>query len=404
MKIEDYKRLIKKLELQAKRFAQLFLKETESGEKQINKKALCWTVAFILVLFGLGYFYKVVKKPANDVNKTFFKVVAETIGTANIAETIAVTGSFEALNSVEIIPEVSGQLERLRLPDGTLVDVGVAVKAGEVIAVINHDVYLAQLAECQAILNARKVGLADAEREKRRIIALYEGGSATEQSKDKAVTAAELAAASLKQAEAALTKVKVTLDKATIEAPITGVVSKKYVDEGNMVGPATSLIRIVQIETLKVLGGVSERYLRQLIPGQTAVYIKTDAYPEDEFEGVVYRVGVAVDDVTRTGEVEIRVPNPGVKLKLGMFARVTIVAREKENVVVVPDSALIRKQDDEYVFVANGGKAYHRKVKLGLSQGEYYEVLEGLSVGDMVITRGQRQLEDGQMIEVIAER
>jgi len=374
---------------------------------KMKKKIIYWVAVLTVVFFGLwlGYARKFATKTVGDTKtkSSSLKVAAETIGTATLAETIPVTGSFEALTSVEIIPEISGQLERLRLLDNTLVDVGAAVKAGEVIAVIDDDVYLAQLAECQANLEARKVALADAEREKKRIIALYEGGSATEQSKDKAVTAAALAAANLKQAEAALAKMKLTLDKATIESPVSGVVSKKYVDEGNMVGPTTPLVRIVQIETLKVLGGVSERYLRLLIAGKTPVHIKTDAYPENEFEGVVYRVGVSVDPVTRTGEVEIRVPNPDMKLKPGMFARMTIVTRERKNVIVVPDSALIREEGNVYVFIANGSQARRRGVRLGLSQSEYYEVLEGLSVGDMVITHGQRQLEDGQMVKVIEE-
>jgi len=370
-----------------------------------NRRIIYWIAAVVLVLitFWFGYTRIFSKTPPSGDADSPLKVMAQPVGTSNIAETIAVTGTFEALTSVEIIPEISGRLEQLRLPDGTLADVGVAVKAGEVIAVINHDVYSAQLAECQANLEAREVALADAEREKKRIVALYEGGSATEQNKDKAVTAAELAAASVKQAEAALATIKVTLDKANIEAPIAGVVSKKYVDEGNMVGPTTPLVRIVQIKTLKVLGGVSERYLPVLIAGKTPVHIKTDAYPEDEFEGTVYRVGVAVDVVTRTGEVEIRVPNPDMKLKPGMFARMKIVARERENAVVVPNSALLREEDNVYVFVANGSKALRRGVRLGLSQSEYYEVLEGLSVGDMVITHGQRQLEDGQIVEVIEE-
>lgn len=396
---------IKNLELKAvmRKLERLLLIEAEDGKRKINKKAIYWAAAFLLVFvtFWLGY-HKFTRK-SGDVDKTLFKVIGEPVGTADLAETIAVTGSFEPLTSVEIIPEVSGQLERLRLSDNTLVDIGVAVKAGQVIAVIDHDVYLAQLAECQANLDARSVALADAEREKKRMIGLYEGGSATEQSRDKAVTAAKLAAAGLKQAEAALTKIKVTLDKATIESPVTGVVSKKYVDEGNMVGPTTPLVRIVQIETLKVLGGVSERYLPQLVHGKTSVTIRTDAYPDDGFEGVVYRVGVAVDTVTRTGEVEIRVPNPAMKLKPGMFARMTIMIGQKENAVVVSDSALIREYDEEYVFVVNGGKAYRRRIKLGLSQGQYYEVLEGLSAGDMVITHGQRQLKDGQMVEVVEE-
>ena len=343
------------------------------------------------------------KGSKSDTQDITLKVVTQTIGTANLDETIPVTGSFDPLISVEIVPEVSGQLQQLRLANGTPVDVGVAVKEGEVIAVINHDIYLAQLAECQAALEAGKVALAEAEREKKRMVALYEGGSATEQNKDKAVTTADLAAAQLKQAQAALDMAKVNVDKATIKAPVTGVVSKKYVDEGNMVGPSAPLVRIVQMDTLKVLGGVSERYLPKLVPGKTQVQIKTDAYPEDEFEGTVYRVGVAVDAITRTGEVEIRVPNTDGKLKPGMFARMTIATSQRENAVVVLDSSLIRTGEETYVFVVNNGKTHRCKVKLGLSQGQFHEVLEGVSAGDMVVTHGQTQLKDGQIVEVVQE-
>jgi len=389
---------------------------------KIIRKIIYLVVAFVLVFIAFWFGYqryidKTTTGSVGDTNSTPLKVVAEPIGTANIAETIAVTGSFEALTSVEIIPEIPGRLEQLRLPDGTLIDVGIAVKAGDIVAVIEHATLeaavqqgLAGLRTAQASLESNQVTFKDAERERKRMEGLYKGGAIPEQQYDAACTAYDrakaglaVAEASVRQAEAALTSAKVTLDKATIKAPITGVVSKKYVDEGNMVGPTTPLVRIVQIETLKVLGGVSERYLRQLVPGETAVQIKTDVYPEDEFEGVVYRVGVAVDVVTRTGEVEIRVPNPDMRLKPGMFARMTIVARQRENVVVIQDSALLREQDDVYVFVVNGNKAHRQKVKVGLSQGEYYEVLEGLSVGDMVITHGQRHLEDGQMVEVIKE-
>ncbi|MFA5240067.1 MAG: efflux RND transporter periplasmic adaptor subunit [Phycisphaerae bacterium] len=343
------------------------------------------------------------KGTKSDTQDTTLKVITQSIGTATLDERISVTGSFEPLVSVEIVPEVSGQLQQLRLADGTPLDVGVVVKEGEVIAVINHDIHLAQLAECQAALEAGRVGLAEAEREKNRMVKLFEGGSATEQAKDKAVTVADLAAAQLKQAQAALDMAKVNVDKATIEAPVTGIVSQKYVDEGNMVGPTTPLVRIVQIDTLKVLGGVSERYLPKLVAGKTQVQIKTDAYPKDEFEGTVYRVAVSVDRITRTGEVEIRVPNADAKLKPGMFARMMIAASQKENVVVIPDSSLIRTGEETYVFIVDNSKALRRKVKLGLSQGQFHEVVEGVSAGDMVVTHGQTQLKDGQIVEVVQE-
>jgi membrane fusion protein (multidrug efflux system) len=338
----------------------------------------------------------------NDNEKGVLKVITQTIGTAKLNETIPVTGSFEPLISIEIVPEISGQLQKLQLANGTPVDVGVGVEEGGVIAVINHDTYLARLAECQAALDASKVALADAEREKNRMVNLFEGGSATEQMKDKAVTTADLAAAQLEQTQAALEMAKVNVDKATIEATISGVIAKKYVDEGNMVGPSTPLVQIVQINTLKVTGGVSERYLPQLVSGKTPVNIKTDAYPQDEFEGMVYNVGVSVDPITRTGEVEIRVPNSDGKLKPGMFARMTMIVSQKE-CVVVPDSALIREADQAYVFVVNNNIARRCRVKIGIWQGQLHEVLDGVSPGDVVVTHGQTQLKDGQAVEIVQE-
>ncbi len=361
------------------------------------------TIAIAIIVLILLVIFLRTHHSSNDTGQQAdqtVRVIAETTGTAKLSEVIPVTGNFEPLVSVDITPEVSGQLKSMRLEDGTLVDVGVAVKKGQVIAEINRDIYVAQLSAAQAAMESCKVTLADAEREKDRMERLFKAGSTTEQSRDKAVTAAELAQAQLKQAQAALELAMVNLDKTTIESPLTGVVSKKYVDEGNMVGPSTPLLKIVRIDTLKVIGGVSERYLPRLSAGQTPVQIRTDAYPDNVFKGAVYKIPVAVDPVTRTGQVEIRVPNENGRLSPGMFARMTMVVSQRE-CVVVPDSALIREYDNEYVFVVNGNKANRRQLKLGLSQGELYEVLEGLSAGDMVVTHGQTQLKDEQMVEVV---
>jgi len=398
------------------------------GRVRARGKGLLKTILAILiigicvVLAGWFVYSRKVQRDAilsESLNKEDapLKIMAKPIGTLNISETIAITGTFEALASVDIIPEITGRLEQLRMPDGTLIDVGTSVQAGEIIAVIEHSALIAAVQQAQAALvtaqagmETARVNIADAEREKKRMEGLLGSGAVPEQQYDAACTAydrakagLDLAKANVKQAEAALASVKITLDKATIKAPITAVVSDRYVDEGDMVGPSVSLIKIVDIKTLKVLGGVGERYLPQLVPGETVVHIKTDAYPQGVFEGAVYRVGVAVDPVTRTAKVEIRVPNSDMKLKPGMFARMTIVLQERENVIMVPDSALLREQGNVYVFIANGSKAHRREVKLGLLQSEYYEVLEGLSVGELVVTRGRRQIEDGQVIEVIQE-
>jgi RND family efflux transporter MFP subunit len=367
-----------------------------------HPKLIIATAIIALILLVIVFRTRNGSNNMNIQSDQAVSVVAETIGTAILRETIPVTGNFEPLVSVDITPEVSGQLQSLRLEDGTLVDVGVAVKKGQVIAEINRDIYVAQSSAAKAALESCKVALADAEREKDRMKRLFKAGSTTEQSRDKAVTAAELAQAQLKQAQAALELARVNLDKTTIKSPLTGIVSKKYVDEGNMVGPSTPLLKIVRIDTLKVIGGVSERHLPRLSAGQTPVQIRTDAYPDNVFKGTVYKVPVAVDPVTRTGQVEIRVPNEDGRLSPGMFARMTIMLNQKQ-ALVVPDSALIREYDNEYAFVVQEGKAVKRLLKLGLSEGALYEVIDGLSAGDMVITHGQTQLKPGQAVEVVQE-
>ncbi|MFA7484867.1 MAG: efflux RND transporter periplasmic adaptor subunit [Phycisphaerae bacterium] len=365
------------------------------------KHTVIFAVVTALIVLTL-MIWRIWTRTTNDFAEQPLQVTAQVIGSAVLEETIPITGTFVPFVTVDIVPEVSGRLEQLRLEDGTLLDVGVAVKQGEVIAIINRDFYLAQFAQAQAAVLSAQVALADAEREKNRMISLFEAGSSTEQAKDKAVTAADLAAAQLKQAQAAFDMAKVTLDRAAIKSPIDGVVAQKYIDEGNMAGPSTPLVRIVQTDTLKVTGGVSERYLPTLVPGETPVRIKTDAYPQDDFEGVVHKVAVTVDTVTRTAEVEIRVPNKEDKLKPGMFARMTIVVGRKE-CVVVPDSALIREVGQMYVVVVEDNIARRRGVKLGIWQGDFHEVLTGISIGDVVVTRGQTILRDGQKIEVIQE-
>lgn len=364
-----------------------------------HKKITVIIIVTAVLIFGFIRRHKKTEKANGD---DILKVAVQTIGTSALDEIIPVTGTFEPLISVEIVPEVSGQLQLLRLEDGTQVDVGVVVKEGEVIAVINRDIYQAQFNQAQAALMAAKVAFADAERERDRMVKLYEAGSTTQQARDKALTTADLASAQLKQAQAAFDMTRVTLDKTVIKSPLNGIVARKYVDEGNMVGPNTALVRIVHIDTLKMLGSVSERYLPMLKVNETQVKIKTDAYPKNNFNGTVFKIAVSVDPVTRTGEVEIRVPNEDGRLKPGMFARMTMVVGRKE-CAVVPDSALIREGDQIFVLVVDNNIALRRNVKLGIWQGDFHEILEGISVGDVVITRGQTLVKDGQQVEIIQE-
>jgi len=211
-------------------------------------------------------------------------------------------------------------------------------------------------------------------------------------------------AAKVQQTEAALRLAQITLDESTIEAPIAGVVTHKHLDEGNMVSPATPIVTVVQVDTVKVVVGVNERDVALVRPGVTQVVVRLDAYPDQAFTGTVKRVCAVADEQTRTIDVEIHVPNPGRRLKPGMFARIDLVLREKKAVVAIPEDILLRTETETYVYVVNDSTAHRRPVKLGLSEGPMIEVTEGLEAGEIVVHRGQRRLRDGTPVEQVEQR
>jgi RND family efflux transporter MFP subunit len=152
-----------------------------------------------------------------------------------------------------------------------------------------------------------------------------------------------------------------------------------------------------------VIGGVSERHLALLVPGRTTARVAADAYPDEVFEGVVFRVGPEVDRRMRTVEVELRIPNPQHLLKPGMFTRLRLELDRREGVTVVPAAAIIHHEGKDLACVVIDGRARRRLLKLGLSEGDRHEVLEGLLPGDVVIVRGQRMVKEGDEVRCVNE-
>ncbi len=330
-----------------------------------------------------------------------------------ISHTVWVTGEVHALYAVDVTAEVTGRLEHLRLPDGTLIEEGANVHKGDAVAVIEHDRYETAVRTAEAAVTVAmaaferaKVNLGDARREKDRWTRLVADGAGTQQQLDKVVTAferaqaeLELAQAQIKQAEAALAQAKVNFDKATIEAPFSGVVSRKYVDEGAFVGPTTPLFRLVDIHEVEITGGVADRHYPKIKIGKTRAEVEVDAYPQEKFFGFISRLRPELDRVTRTVAVTIRVPNHDGRLKPGMYARIKLTLDEHNKVPIVPDEALLAFEDGTRVYVVNGGEARLRKVRIGLEEGHWNEVLDGLQAGELVVVRGKEMLRDGTAVE-----
>lgn len=194
--------------------------------------------------------------------------------------------------------------------------------------------------------------------------------------------------------------------KASIKSPINGTVIKKFLDEGSQVEPSVNpmmrvpVIMVANIDTVKVLVNVSEKYLGKLKEGAEA-RVKVDAYPDEVFLGKITRIAPLVDLATRTAEVEIEISNEGHRLKPGMFARVNIILEKKENALIVPIKAVLNENNRKFAFVANSSIAHRREVKTGIYQKDSVEIIEGLNEGEDVIIEGNYGLKDGAKVEII---
>jgi len=371
---------------------------------RVNKKVVYWAAVFVLVFvtFWFGYVHQPAQKPQEQ---SAVPVEVEAVGVSSIEETVELTGWIKAEKTVDVKSKIPGRVESLQTvaDNGGLIAVeeGLAVRKAQQIALIDRDIYLAQLAAATANVKAAEVELADAEREKKRIIALYEGGSATEQSKDKAITAAELAKARLNSAKAALELAEINLRESKLISPIDGIVTARHIDEGNLIKAGDTIVTVASMKTVKLIVAAAERYAGKIAVG-TPVRIEVDAFAGRIFEAKVYSIYPVLDEQTHTVQVEIRISNDELLLKPGMFASVTLVTRRKDDVVVIPrDVVLGGKIDRPYVYVVEDGIAHKRFVDVGITQAARYEITGGLKAGETLVVNGMNYLTDGTAVEIV---
>ena len=324
----------------------------------------------------------------------------------DLSETLLFTGEVESPLSVEVKPKIQGRLEKLELESGAATTEGAEVKRGEVIAEIDRRELEAQVALAAAQVRQAEVAAADRERERRRLEALFAEEVATEQARDVAATAHESAQASLAAAQAQWTLAKVNLDEGEIRAPMDGVVADRRADPGAMVGPAAAIVKIVQMDPLRLRLAIPARLLPMLQEGKTRIAVTTDVWPAAAVDCVLTRIYPEVDPATRTVRAEVRLDNPkkdnAWPLRPGMYATAKLTLATSPGALAVPAAAVIRVLDRQIVFMVRDNVARAADVQTGLRMGDQIEILAGLTAGDEYVVMGQNKLTDGAPIERIA--
>ena len=283
------------------------------------------------------------------------------------------TAQLEAKVVNNITAQAGGRLKQL------LVKVGDRVGAGQAVA---------RMEATQA--SQAQIQLADAKTNFARMDELYKVGGVSK--------------AQWEQAKSAVDQAKLAYGNAAentvLRSPISGFVTAKNYDNGDMTSPQLPVVVIQQIAPVKAVIGVSEQYYSYLKKGAAAT-LSVDALGEETFSGIVTNIFPTLDPVTHTVSTEIEVVNKDLKLRPGMYARVHLDFGTKE-ALTVPDKAIVRQAGSgaRYVYVFSGGKAVYRAVELGQQQGDLYEVVSGLNAGDQVITSAPSNLKNGLSVKL----
>jgi RND family efflux transporter MFP subunit len=360
---------------------------------------------FILALafWGIGC-----SKSKNKANEEAARVPVEvtTVQTSRVLQSLQFNGDVEAELEVKVFSKIPDRIEKY------FVDEGSYVRQGDPIARIFAATIIQAVRQAEAGLSAAKAQEANIAVEYERAQRLFKENAMSKQQYDMVVTQYEAAKAGLEQAQAGLLSAKSSLADATITAPISGIIGKRYYEAGDMANPAMPVATVVQMERIKVTFEATENDLGKIKAGQPAD-LQVRSFDEEIFSGKVSKISPVLDPLTRMASVEVLVNNRDKRLKPGMFGRVKILTGVIDNAIAVPRYATIEQNTlqrvngeeqvvtNYLVYVVEEGKAQQRKLQISYADHVQMAITGGLKIGEQLVTVGQTSLREGTPVKII---
>ena len=295
-----------------------------------------------------------------------------------VVDAILATGQIEAMQSIDLRPEVEGRLVQILVREGAL------VARGTPLFKIDDAELKAQVAEVTAERDLARQSLT-----RTRDLLSQKASSQAE---------LERAEATMRSNEAQLERLKVKLDRTLVRAPFAGVVGQRFVSLGDYVNSDTRLVSLQTVTPQRASFQVPERYADQLELGQR-VSFRVAALPGRDFSGKVDFVDPMVKLPGRTIMVKAVVPNPRRELQSGMFIEARLATDVRPKAVVIPEDAVLPLQGASFVWVVNNGKATRRQVELGVRTPGFVEVKNGVESNEQVVVGGQERLAEGAPVQ-----
>lgn len=346
-----------------------------------------------------------------EINLRKVSVKVYKVGRGKLTSYLNVSGTTLPLEKARVGAKVEATIKEI------LVDEGDRIKKGQVLIRLDPKDFLLDVDRAKAALETAHAELERAEHDLeqksqdwRRLSALYERKAIAKHRYDAMKAAFSMAQSKvkacqskIKEREAELKLAEKRYQDSVVRAPFDGVVTKKLLSEGEI----SSLwaynwetLEVMDLSKIKVECEVSEKWKSQLREG-IETFIEVDAYPEEKFRGKITTINPKVDPLQRTFRVKIIIPNPEYRLTAGMFVRIKIVLEAKEGILTIPEKEIVERPDGHFIFVVQDGIAKRRKISLGIKEGEWVEVREGLKEGEMIVIEGSHRLQDGYQVEAL---
>lgn len=294
--------------------------------------------------------------------------------TDTVLDEIPATGQIEAVQQVDLRPEIDGRIVDI------LVREGQEVAKGAALFQVDDAELKAQVAQLAA---QRDLATQDLERTKE-LVARNASSTAD----------LERAEAQARSTEAQYELQRIRLERTTVRAPFAGIVGRRAVSLGDYVTQSTPLITLQTINPQRATFQVPERYAQALKVGQRVTF-RVGAIPGRDFDAEVDFVDPVVQLPGRTILVKARAPNNQRLLQAGMFIEARLVTAVRPRAVVVPEEAIVPMQGANLVWVVSEGKVAQRPVGIGVRTPGFVEIASGLDAGEQVVVGGQERLFPG---------
>jgi membrane fusion protein (multidrug efflux system) len=349
---------------------------------------------FFAVLFGLGFakftqiqgFIALAKSGAFEPPPT--AVTTDLAKQSKWQPTLESVGSITAVNGVTVSTDLAGIVRQIAFESGN------KVRAGDLLVRLDTTQEEAQLHQAEAMRDLAQLTL-------KRDKDLVEKHTISQSDYDNAE-------ASYRQAKASVDQYNAVIARKTLRAPFDGVAGIRQVNLGQYLKEGDPVVTLQSFDPIYVNFSLPQQDLSKLGVGQP-ITLQVDAYGDQSFKGTITAINSLVDQATRNIQVQATLDNRDLKLRPGMFGKVSVLMSQLQNVIAVPATAIHYAPYGDSIFVVSEmkdkeGKEYkgvkEQFIKLGQSRGDMISILSGLKPGEEVVTSGVFRLKSGARVIV----